>query len=138
MIKLQHPLYLLLLIYSINLSAESHMLKPCPDKPNCINTEYPNDQKHFVEPLVFSDKSLEQVASKIKSVIVSMGGTFIKDDKFYIYATFTSGLFKFVDDFEVRIDEVSQQIHIRSASRTGYYDFGVNGKRVKEFITKMK
>jgi len=50
----------------------------------------------------------------------------------YLHAEFRSALFGFVDDVEFRMDEVSGRIDIRSASRTGYYDFGVNRRRVEE------
>lgn len=37
----------------------------------------------------------------------------------------------FVDDVEFRIDEAAGVIHVRSASRKGYWDFGVNRRRVE-------
>jgi len=48
----------------------------------------------------------------------------------YIAATFTSKLFKFVDDFEARFDAQNNLIHLRSASREGYSDMGVNARRI--------
>ncbi|MCU7835372.1 MAG: DUF1499 domain-containing protein [gamma proteobacterium symbiont of Taylorina sp.] len=55
----------------------------------------------------------------------------------YLHATFTSSFFKFVDDFEVRVDHIALKLHIRSASRSGYSDFGVNKRRVKEFYQRL-
>jgi uncharacterized protein (DUF1499 family) len=50
----------------------------------------------------------------------------------YIHATFTSALFGFVDDVEFSFDEQNKIMNVRSASRTGYSDLGVNRKRVEE------
>jgi len=49
----------------------------------------------------------------------------------YIAATFTSRLFGFVDDLEIRIDTDAGLIHFRSASRVGRGDFSANRKRVE-------
>ena len=119
----------------------SGKLTACPDKPNCINTEYPDNSSHYLPPLDFPDSAKEQVMPLAKSIIREMGGTIsqqkskenIKEEDHYLAATFTSNLFKFVDDFELRQDNSSHRLHIRSASRTGYSDFGVNKRRVKQF-----
>jgi uncharacterized protein (DUF1499 family) len=50
----------------------------------------------------------------------------------YLHAEFRSALFGFVDDVEFRMDETAGRIDVRSASRTGYFDFGVNRRRVEE------
>ncbi len=44
---------------------------------------------------------------------------------------------RFVDDLEARLDIDAGLIHMRSASRTGYYDFNVNRKRVEQIRKKM-
>jgi uncharacterized protein (DUF1499 family) len=49
----------------------------------------------------------------------------------YIHAEFTSFLFRFVDDVEFLLDDGSKTIHVRSASRVGYSDLGVNRRRVE-------
>jgi len=50
----------------------------------------------------------------------------------YLHVEFRSALFRFVDDLEFVLEESARLIHFRSASRTGYYDFGVNRRRMKE------
>jgi uncharacterized protein (DUF1499 family) len=45
---------------------------------------------------------------------------------------FRSALFRFVDDVEFVLDDSARVIHFRSASRAGYYDFGVNRRRMQE------
>ena len=60
-----------------------------------------------------------------------MGGSIEDESKDYFASTFSSGIFGFVDDFEIRIDPVKKIIHIRSASRVGHGDMGVNKKRIE-------
>jgi uncharacterized protein (DUF1499 family) len=50
----------------------------------------------------------------------------------YIHTEFRSAIFGFVDDVEFLFDDKAKLIHFRSASRTGYYDFGVNRKRMNK------
>jgi len=50
----------------------------------------------------------------------------------YIHASFKSRIFGFVDDVEFLFNDAKKMIHIRSASRVGYYDFGVNRRRAEK------
>ena len=65
-----------------------------------------------------------------------MGGTVQIEKDNYLAATFTSAIFKFVNDLEIRIDSTQKLIHIRSASRVGYTDLGVHKKRT-ELLKKL-
>jgi uncharacterized protein (DUF1499 family) len=53
----------------------------------------------------------------------------------YLKVEFRSAIFSFVDDAEFEFDDVAKLVHFRSASRLGYYDFGVNRRRI-ETITR--
>ena len=64
-----------------------------------------------------------------------MGGDLVVDESSYLTATFRSRVFGFVDDLEIRFDTEMPIIHLRSASRVGYSDRGVNRKRVKRLRT---
>lgn len=55
----------------------------------------------------------------------------VKEDGVYLHAEVRSFLFRFVDDLEFLIDTEQSLIHMRSASRTGYSDLGVNRRRVE-------
>jgi uncharacterized protein (DUF1499 family) len=50
----------------------------------------------------------------------------------YIHAEVTTAMFRFVDDVEFFLDETTRIVHFRSASRVGYYDFGMNRRRMKK------
>jgi len=77
----------------------------------------------------------------LKNIITNMGGTIQQESDNYLAATFTSSIFGFVDDVEIRIDRAKNAIHIRSGSRVGYGDAGVNKKRTellkKRFIKRI-
>jgi len=64
-----------------------------------------------------------------------MGGNIQMESNGYLAASFSSAIFGFVDDFELRIDAQQKIIHVRSASRIGKSDMGVNNKRVELFKT---
>jgi len=104
-------------------------LSPCSKKPNCICTEYPDDKSHFSDAIKYESVEIDSIIKAIEST----GGLIIESKDNYIAATYTSGLFKYVDDFEIRIDTQNRLIHIRSASRVGHSDMGANLKRVENF-----
>lgn len=113
---------------------DNGQLQQCPPKQNCVCSEYPEDSRHFVEPVTLSpDLTLE----RLKSVIGDMGGIIRSEQDDYLAATFSSALFGFVDDLEIRIDEKTGVIHLRSASRVGSSDLGVNRKRVEMLKDKL-
>jgi uncharacterized protein (DUF1499 family) len=101
-------------------------LRPCPDSPNCVCSEYPGDTEHFVAPI-----ETGAAAKSPRQAILELGGTIEKDAENYIAATFRSPLFGFVDDLEIRIDSAHDRIQVRSASRVGRSDLGANRKRVQ-------
>ena len=104
-------------------------LTPCSNKPNCICTEYPNHKLHYTTAIKYKELNLDKLLQAIKS----SGGIIITEQPNYIAATYQSRLFKYVDDFELRIDEENQLIHLRSASRVGHSDMGANMKRIDNF-----
>ncbi len=105
-------------------------LAPCSGKPNCVSSEAGTSDKFRVEP--YSGTSM----AALKSAIEQAGGTVTNQTDNYLSAEFMSDLFKFVDDFEARQD--GNKIHIRSASRVGYSDRGVNRKRVEALRERLQ
>lgn len=108
-------------------------LSMCPDKPNCVSSEQHNDVEHYLEPVTLQFATSPDSVTVIKAVIVDMGGVIQEQHGEYIAAAFSSPLFGFVDDLEVRVDSGERLLHIRSASRVGYGDAGVNRKRIERF-----
>ncbi|HVP80229.1 MAG TPA: DUF1499 domain-containing protein [Thermodesulfobacteriota bacterium] len=105
-------------------------LRPCPSSPNCVSSE--NDRPSSrVEPLTF-EGSPEKAWGDLKETIGEMGGKIQEEHDGYLWATFTSRVFRFVDDVEFRMVPSDGIIHVRSGSRVGYSDLGVNRKRVEK------
>lgn len=117
------------------------MLSKCPDKPNCVCSEYRDDIKHHIDSIIIPKNNNINIFALLTNIIQEMGGHIQVEHSHYLAATFTSSIFKFIDDLEIRIDSTHKVIHIRSASRVGYSDMGVNKKRVallkKLFNTKI-
>lgn len=104
-------------------------LAPCPSSPNCVSSQA-KDEAHRIEPLTYQG-SREAAREKIKTLIAAMARSkIVADQEDYIHAEFRSRLFGFVDDVEFWFPEDAHLIHLRSASRVGYSDLGVNRKRV--------
>ncbi len=107
-------------------------LTKCPDKPNCICTEFVADASHYIDPIGFSQSNAAEVLSRLKNSVREMGGSIQAETDNYLAATFSSSIFRFVDDLEIRIDTDQNMIHMRSASRVGRSDRGVNKKRIEQ------
>ena len=106
-------------------------LTKCPDKPNCVCTEFNADVEHYIDPVDFSQTTTAEVLSGLKNSIEKMGGSIQAENDNYLAATFTSSIFRFVDDLEIRVDMEQNLIHLRSASRVGHSDRGVNRERAE-------
>ncbi len=119
-------------------SAEVNQLSKCPSKPNCVCSEYPDDTAHFILPIDLPTENRADVIKLLVETVREMGGDIQSTNATHITATFTSSLFKFVDDLALRFDPVENQIHLRSASRVGYSDFGVNRRRVEQLKSLLK
>lgn len=105
-------------------------LKECPKSPNCVSS-LAQDPEHAVQALVYSGSRADALA-KLKKVLMGMKRTTIVDEQEnYIHAETRSLIFRFVDDVEFYFP-AEQVIHVRSASRVGHSDLGVNRKRVEE------
>lgn len=105
-------------------------LRPCPASPNCVSSE-DADADHAIAALAYrGDRAASELA--MTAALASLERTSIQRRQGdYWHALQVSGLFRFIDDIELRFDDASQQIQIRSGSRVGYSDLGVNRKRVE-------
>jgi len=108
-------------------------LRACPSSPNCVSSESDNASSR-VEPLTFQSPP-EKAWGDLKETIRQMGGKIQEEHDGYLWATFTSRLFRFVDDVEFRMVSTDGLIHLRSGSRVGYSDLGVNRRRVEKLRT---
>lgn len=98
-------------------------LAPCPNSPNCA--------------IYSTNVDAASAANKwaaLQAAIKSTGGVVNTQNENYLAATYTSKLMKFVDDLEAHWDAEENTISLRSASRVGYSDLGVNQKRIDQII----
>ena len=105
-------------------------LAPCPDTPNCISSQASNP-KQFINPIRYAggqQACMEAILDVLKQLPRI---TIIAEQPDYIHAECRSLIFRFVDDLEFVYSDDIQGVHIRSASRTGHYDFGVNRRRIE-------
>ena len=109
----------------------SGTLALCPEKPNCVCSEIGEAAAHQVAPLDYSGASPEKAWGDVLQIIKETGGEVVVVNDAYIAATFSSSLFGFVDDLECRLEPSQKRIQIRSASRVGHSDLGVNQQRVE-------
>lgn len=106
-------------------------LKECPNSPNCVSSQT-DKQSHKVQPFSYV-KDIAPLWKEIEKLLLGISGVALVEKKHgYIHVTFTTPILRFVDDLELLLDAEKRLIHVRSASRVGYYDLGANAKRVEK------
>lgn len=111
-----------------NLGVTDGRLAPCKRTPNCVSSQAdPADREHYIAPIAFRG-SMENLRRAVESM---ERATVIKVERDYLYAEYRSKLLRYVDDVELYYDQRHGLVHVRSASRLGRRDFGVNRKRIE-------
>jgi uncharacterized protein (DUF1499 family) len=112
------------------MSPQATPLAPCPSSPNCVSSQA-TDAKHHVDAIGYRGDP-GQAMRRLRAVIEAIPrARIVSADDTALHAEFTSRLFHFVDDVDCIADPAAGVIQIRSASRVGYSDLGVNRKRVE-------
>lgn len=142
------------------MSGEEYVgLKPCDAAPHCFcssttSEDAENDPMHTISPWVWpislqggKQEAFQQLITTIKSYPPGQsnvdGGGFqiVKEGDGYIYAQFESLKNGYIDDFEVAAvgdTNDDRTVQIRSSSRIGYLDFGVNAKRINWIAQELR
>ena len=106
-------------------------LADCPKRPNCVSSEA-RDAGHAVAPLVLRGdpgKSWEGICEVVRQLPRC---EVVRKSDAFLHVIFKSRIFKFIDDLELLRVPGTRRVAIRSASRKGYSDLGVNRKRVEK------
>ncbi|MCY1528444.1 hypothetical protein D9M68_635490 [compost metagenome] len=111
-----------------NLGVHDGRLAPCPDSPNCVSSQA-SDSDHQVDPLPLSGSPSQTQALLVSILANEPRVRLVQQEDRYLRAEFSSRVFRFVDDVEFLIGE--QAVDVRSASRLGHADFGVNRERIE-------
>jgi uncharacterized protein (DUF1499 family) len=107
-----------------NLGVKDGRLAPCKASPNCVSSQAtPGDAEHYIAPIHGS------FASARKALAAMPRTTVVSENAHYLHAECRSRLLRYVDDLELYFD--GNAIQVRSCSRLGRRDFGVNRRRVE-------
>lgn len=118
-----------------DLGIRDGVLRPCPSSPNCVSSEAATPAEKRVTPFPAPngpsdmDRLAELLAAWPRTTVVTRSAG-------YLHAETTSRLMRFVDDVEFRYDGAAGVIHVRSASRLGRSDLGVNRARVDGLLAR--
>lgn len=100
-------------------------LAPAPPTPNCVSSRAPADDRvHTIAPLVGTTLAAVRVA-----MLALPRVELVEEAPGYLHFVQTSLLFRFKDDVE--FEQEGDVVHVRSASRVGRGDLGVNRARVE-------
>lgn len=119
-----------ILLSATQATAGPDKLSPCPDSPNCVCSQSTGTAR-FIEPLHYAGNLADARQKLIGLLENAKRVRLISAETDYLHAEFRSLIFNFVDDVEFYFPSEDRIIHVRSASRTGYYDFGANRRRVE-------
>lgn len=120
-------------------SASQKKLPPCLTSPNCVSSQAMIiDKRHFIAPFEIKGNARKAWEELKKAIIEQTRMVITHETHDTLHAEATSLLFRFVDDINVILDVDAELIHIRSASRTGHSDFGVNRRRIEALRLKLQ
>jgi len=119
-----------------DLGVKNGLLKAPPSSPNAVSSQASGGY-HQIAPLGYKGTQ-EQAMKALKAIVEAMPNTRIVEAKpDYLYAEYASALIGFVDDVEFYFPPNAKIIHVRSASRVGYSDLGVNRKRIETIRARL-
>ena len=120
-----------------DLGVHGGKLKPPALTPNSVTSQaalYPDQpqrQNAEIAPLALRGDGLATIA-RLKDVVAAMpGAKLVSSQPDYLYVQYTTRLMKYVDDVEFWYDPKAQAVQVRSASRLGESDLGLNRERVE-------
>ena len=119
-----------------NLGIHDGVLTACPESPNCVVTQ-DADEAHKIAPIAYQRdlKTARETLLKVLGVVPRT--EVIEQSDNYIRAQSTSRLMGFIDDVEFYFPEDKKVIEMRSASRMGESDLGVNRRRLEQIRLAM-
>ncbi len=135
--KFKTIFYIIVMTLSTATQASEKQLPACPSSPNCVSSQA-TDAGHFIAPFKITG-NVEVAWTALKKALTSQSRTVITNETGdTLHAQATSLVFRFVDDIDAILDADARLIQIRSASRVGYGDFGVNRKRVEMLRSQLQ
>ncbi|MCG2589020.1 DUF1499 domain-containing protein [Rhodohalobacter sulfatireducens] len=114
-----------------NQAADTSPFEPCPDSPNCTF-----DSVEFNEKAEDLFEIVSSAINRIEPYEINTNSQSLQID-----AVFRIPIFGFKDDVEIAVKPVDHEksiLHIKSSSRVGESDLGVNRRRIKRILTTIK
>jgi uncharacterized protein (DUF1499 family) len=121
----------------IELGIRYDRLAPCPTSPNCVSSDA-LDPSHRVAPFEFRGPPAEAWQAAREAVAALPRTQIVSETDSYLHAECTSKLFGFIDDLELHLRPDRSLIAVRSASREGYTDLGVNRRRLAQLRSELQ
>ena len=113
-----------------NLGLAESRLRTCPESPNCVSIEA-TDVEHSIDAFTLTADA-EEAWQAVRRILAELPRTrIVAEGGNYLHAECTSRIFRFVDDLELQLRPADGVIAVRSASRVGRSDLGVNRDRVE-------
>ena len=113
-----------------NLGVIGSRLAPCPSSPNCVSSDEEEADQH-VKPFLINGPQAPAWKAAMEVVFELPRTLIVKETPSYLHAECRSALFGFIDDLELSLRTAEGIIAVRSASRAGYSDLGVNRRRIE-------
>lgn len=119
-------------------------LKPPSQTPNSVSSQaglwpgHPQRDDAQVDPFPFRGDAAATLAALRDAALALPGAELIRQSDDYLYLRFTSRWMGFVDDVEFWADPAARVVHVRSASRVGRKDFGVNRARIEAIRQRLR
>lgn len=117
-----------------NLGASNGRLADCPNAPKCVHSQT-TDRRHAIAPLPLRGDVNASMARLADLINERSDAALVTHTPDYLHAEFTTAMLGFVDDVELLADAQAGVIHVRSCSRLGHSDLGVNRRRVEALRT---
>ncbi len=115
---------------------EGRLLPVDETRPNSVSSAT-SGAGHRVAPIAAGGDPAAAFARLRAIVERHPGATIVESGPDYLYAEFRTPLMGFVDDVEFLLDPAARVVQVRSASRLGRGDFGVNRKRIESIRDQM-
>jgi uncharacterized protein (DUF1499 family) len=121
-----------------NLGVNDGRLAPCPRSPNCVASQGDAaDATHFIAPIAFKGDAGAAWRALRQTIAASERVKVVDERDGYLRAEFATKVMGFVDDVELLLDAPGRVIHVRSASRLGKRDLGVNRARIEALRARL-
>ncbi|MSR63532.1 MAG: DUF1499 domain-containing protein [Planctomycetes bacterium] len=114
------------------LGVDGGRLSPCPSSPNCVNSQAQAElDEHFVAALSVEGDPARAWSAAVRAAKALPRASVVEERDGYLWLEIRSRVFGFADDLELALDAAHQRVEVRSCSRLGHSNLGVNRARVE-------